>query len=387
MKKYSLLAFFLVVTLAIGLYSYQFLLKDLPVFQLGGKTAVAEVVEVMPEKEAAKLSFKAKLLDGEKKGELIEAVQNRGDAFILAKMQDGIKLGDKIILEMIPSSELGGLFNQNSEFDEAAFDELVLWRFLDYYRVPPLGILLALFALGLIAIGQKKGVMTLISLALTILVLFFFFIPWVLQERSVYLGLIISLLYIVTMSITLITGVGKKALVTITATLIGLVSAFLVSYFTKGALHLTGYVNEESIYLANLSESGGLNLIALSFSAILIGALGAVMDMAMDISSALYELSEKASTLTRGELIKSGFKIGTDVMGTMANTLILAYIGSGLMGFMLLLTYSHSLSHLLSRELITLELLQALSGSLALLVTVPVTVFLASGLYYKKKDA
>lgn len=388
MKKYSILAIFLVLTLAIGSYSYLFLFNGLPVFQLGGKTVVAEVSALLPTKEEGKLSFKARLLEGENKADEVEAVQNKGEAFILAKMQDAVQVGDKVILEMVPTNELGSLLNDKGEFDEENFDALVLWRFLDYYRLSPIYLLAGLFALGLVLIGQKKGFMTLVSLVLTIFMLFFFFIPWVLHEKSIYLGLGFSLFYIVTMSILLIAGASKKAFVTITSTFIGLFCAFLVSYLASSALHLTGYLNEESIYLANLSRNGGIDLIALGFSAILIGALGAVMDMAMDISSALYELSQEASHLTRASLIKSGFKIGTDVMGTMSNTLILAYIGSGLMGFMLLLAYSHSLNHLLSRELIALELLQALSGSLALLVTIPTTVVLASFIYYKeKKDA
>ena len=146
-------------------------------------------------------------------------------------------------------------------------------------------------------------------------------------------------------------------------------------------LGLTGYVDEHSYYLTLLNTETPIDLTAIIFAAITIGAVGAIMDVAMDLSSSLYELSEQVPDMTFGKLCKSGFSIGRDIMGTMANTLVLAYIGSSLSCIMILLTYTASSLDLLSREVIVVELLQAVVGSLAILLTVPCTIVICGILY------
>ena len=383
------LAFYVVLTLlTIGMFFYagSNLWQDLPVFLSGNETVKASVVEIQTQNEAQanKRVFKARLLTGEHKGDEVMAFQSTGEAFILAQMQADVMQGDTVILERVSANSQGSFITKDGQLDEKALDEAILWQFLDYYRLFPIYGLIVVFGLGLIAIGKWKGLHTLISLVLTFFQIFLFFRPWVIKGYSIYLGLAVSLFYIVVMSIGLIAGASKKAFVTILSTLLGLGIAFGVSMFCARWLHLTGYIDEHAIYLSKIGEGNGIDLLAIIYSGILIGATGAVMDMAMDISSALYELSQRAKGIGHRALIKSGFTIGTDVMGTMANTLILAYIGSALTTVLLLITYSNNILHLLSREIIIIEILQALSGSLALIATVPFTVVIASLFYLKK---
>lgn len=383
------LAFYVVLTLlTIGMFFYagSNLWQDLPVFLSGNETVKARVVEIQPQDKAQanKRVFKARLLTGEHKGDEVVAFQSTGEAFILAQMQADVVQGDTVILERVSANSQGSFITKDGQLDEKALDEAILWQFLDYYRLFPIYGLLIVFGLGLIAIGKWKGLHTLISLVLTFFQIFFFFVPWVIKGNSIYLGLAVSLFYIVVMSIGLIAGASKKAFVTILSTLLGLGIAFGVSMLCARWLHLTGYIDEHAIYLSKIGEGNGIDLLAIIYSGILIGATGAVMDMAMDISSALYELSQRAKGIGYRALIKSGFTIGTDVMGTMANTLILAYIGSALTTVLLLITYSNNILHLLSREIVIIEILQALSGSLALIATVPFTVVIASLFYLKK---
>ena len=116
-----------------------------------------------------------------------------------------------------------------------------------------------------------------------------------------------------------------------------------------------------------------MDLKALIFAGILVGALGATMDVAMSISSALTELIHNAPHLRFWEIIRSGLTIGRDIMGTMSNTLVLAYVGSGLHVTLLFLTYYERLEDILNVELIAVEMLQALAGSLGILFTIPAT--------------
>lgn len=150
-------------------------------------------------------------------------------------------------------------------------------------------------------------------------------------------------------------------------------------------MELTGFVDEHSHYLTMLDTPQPIDLRAIIFAAIIIGAVGAIMDVAMDISSSLYELSEHVPDITFGRLCKSGMAIGRDIMGTMANTLVLAYIGSSLSCIMILLTYAASMMDLLNREVIIVELLTAILGSLAILMTVPCTVVTCGILYIGRK--
>ena len=149
----------------------------------------------------------------------------------------------------------------------------------------------------------------------------------------------------------------------------------------KNAMHINGYLNNDSLYLEALLPGGQKDLVAVLFSAIIIGAVGAVMDVSMSLSSALYELATSVKDISFKQLVKSGFAIGRDMMGTMANTLILAYIGSSLSFILVLIAYNSSFLGLLNNQIIAFEIMQALTGSIGILCGIPLTTFIASALY------
>ena len=162
----------------------------------------------------------------------------------------------------------------------------------------------------------------------------------------------------------------------------GVIAAALVALVSDKIMHLTGFIDEHSVYLQVLGENTNpINLRALIFAMITIGAMGALMDVAMDISSSLYEVKRHAQSISDKELFRSGMNIGRDVMGTMANTLVLAYIGSSLCSILLKITYSNSLRELLNTESIVVELLNAIIGSLGILLTIPLTALVCAALY------
>ena len=136
---------------------------------------------------------------------------------------------------------------------------------------------------------------------------------------------------------------------------------------------MTGVLDSEWLYLYNLHPEDPIDLKAVIFAMIIVGALGAVMDVAMSIASSLCEINEKSPDLPARELIKSGFSIGRDIMGTMANTLVLAYIGSSLCCMLLMVIYSNNVGQIINREQIAVEILQALSGSIGILAALPLT--------------
>ena len=309
--------------------------------------------------------FQAKVKAGPHKGDTVNGEQVIDERYYNSQYLKPVEPGDSVLLYM----------------NEGMYGEEDTWYFSDYYRFDKIVILGLVFAALVVLLGRGKGVNTLISMIFTLLFVFLVFVPAVMGGENAYLAALITCLYTIVMTLMLVIGPGRKTLATIIGCVGGTAIAALCSSLMKGLLRLTGFLDDESIYLTLLNPDKPLDLTALIFAAILIGAIGAIMDVAMDIASALYELCGHVPDITFHKLFQSGMSIGRDIMGTMANTLVLAYIGSSLSSIMLLLTYSTSVLHLLNREVIIVECLQALIGSLAILLTIPLTVLACGALY------
>ncbi|MEG2378502.1 MAG: YibE/F family protein, partial [Clostridia bacterium] len=146
-------------------------------------------------------------------------------------------------------------------------------------------------------------------------------------------------------------------------------------------LGLTGMVDDNAVYLQFIKVGAPLNLKAITFAAITIGALGAILDVSMSIASSVGEIASVSIQPTAKMLSKSGMQIGRDIMGTMSNTLVLAYIGGGLASILLLIAYTNSATALLNKEMIVVEILQALVGSIGILLTIPLTAWISALLF------
>lgn len=323
--------------------------------ELGGNTSYENTV----------VAFKCEIKSGEDAGKEVEALQTIDGMYAGSQYVKAVEPGDKVIL-----IRAEGATNMDG-----------MWQFSDYYRFDKILILIGIFVVIILLIGRWKGVNTLLSLGFTFCFVFFVFVPAVMSGYNAYLWSCITCVFTIVMTLILINSISKKTIATIIGCISGTVIAALGTAIMSKVLGLTGYVDEHSYYLTLLNTETPIDLKAIVFAAITIGAVGAIMDVAMDLSSSLYEISEQVPDMTFGRLCKSGFSIGRDIMGTMANTLVLAYIGSSLSCIMILLTYTASSLDLLSREVIVVELLQAVVGSLAILLTVPCTVVVCGILY------
>ncbi|MDD2992455.1 MAG: YibE/F family protein [Pygmaiobacter sp.] len=256
----------------------------------------------------------------------------------------------------------------------------------DYQRADGTLAVCVVFCILLLIFGRMKGLHTLVSLLLTIGVVFFVFLPLVLGGYNIYLSTIAVCIYVIVSTLLLVNGANAKTLVAIVGCSAGVLFAGLLTVLLSNTLRLTGMASQEAIYLADLGTRNPVDLKAIVFAGILIGAVGAVMDVAMSLASALWELREGAAAPTFGMLLKSGMNIGRDMMSTMANTLVLAYIGSSLSTVLLLVAYASSLDGLFNREMIITEVLQAVIGSMAILLAIPLTSFVASAVYTRRKQ-
>lgn len=314
--------------------------------------------------EVKDILFEAEILSGERKGETIQASQNLNNYMTISPRE--VSLGDKVIVYEIP---------------EASLETGSMWVFGDYVRTDALLVLGAIFFAMILLFGGFKGLQTIISLSFTVLAIFMVFVPAILTGRNIYFWAILICLYVTVMSLVLVGGVNKKTVAAIAGCMGGLLVSGLIIIIMDVFLKLTGMVNDESVYLIMLNPENPMNLKAMFFGAILIGAMGAIMDVAMSIASSLNELHEKAPHEPWFKLVQSGFRIGKDIMGTMANTLILAYIGSSLSIVLLMYANNFNLLDLFNREMVVIEVLQAIAGSLGILFSIPITTLISSFLY------
>ena len=313
-----------------------------------------------------RIEFDAEILRGPRKGEIISAEQLIDNVSTLGVQP--VESGDKLFVYS-PADGTDGV-----------------WSAGDFYRSGQITLLLGFFCLALLLFGQKKGFNTMLSLAFTCGAVFLVFVPSILAGRNPYLWSCLICLYIIGMTLALVSGFSRKSLASALGCSGGVLVAGLMTVLCSHTMKLTGFLDDDSLYVYLMNPDQPIDLKAIIFAANIIGALGATMDVAMSLSSSLHELSEQASNISFTEMFRSGIRIGQDIMGTMANTLVLAYIGSSLSTVLLFVSYQASLLQLLNRELIIVELLQALSGSIGILFTIPISAFVSSVLYRKHKE-
>ncbi|MBR0112115.1 MAG: YibE/F family protein [Clostridia bacterium] len=369
-----------IITLAVSLIlvfaGYHYVLGGGTVFKgtAQGDTIKARVIRITDEKtnnitgdaQFTQVTFNAQVLTGSMRGKTVEVIQEIDGTYAFSPRK--VEQNDKILIE--------------SASDESG---TVRYYFGDYYRVAPLIVLGVIFCALVMLFSKSQGFKTIVSLGVTCLAVFCVLIPAVLSDKNIYLWSIIICVFITAVTLSLVSGFNKKSACALLGCLSGVACAGVITLITNLFLNMTGLLEEESIYLYRLYPDNPIDMKAILFAMIIVGALGAVMDVAMSISSSLWELRQKSPSITRGELMKSGFRIGGDMMGTMANTLVLAYIGSNLTCVLLLISYNANIHQVVNREIIVFEILQALAGSLGMLLALPLTSFICAMAYYGKE--
>jgi uncharacterized membrane protein len=243
-------------------------------------------------------------------------------------------------------------------------------------RADSLYALAVIFALGVVLLAGWQGIRSMVSLSLTLLAIFYLLVPAVLRGVDpVQVTLILASLATV-LTIFLVGGVNRKTVAAVIGTVSGVLTAgYLAWYFGKTAL-LTGYSDESTQMLGYAVNA--VNFKGLLFSGIIMGALGAIMDIAVSIASTVNELKQAHPQIGFQELIGSGFRVGRDAVGTMVNTLILAYVGGSFSLLMLYQMYQTPFGQIINSDATASEIVRMLAGSIGLLAAVPATVVSAA---------
>lgn len=253
----------------------------------------------------------------------------------------------------------------------------------NHKRVNYLYALAGIFFLLLLYFGRKKGIDSIVALLFTGSVFIFILIPLIFRGYNTVLLAIICAIVSLVVSFLLIGGFEKKTFVAILGTFCGIIVAGLISLIFSKLTHITGINLDKGTQLVYVALDYGIKVKGIMFASILIASLGAVMDVAMSISSAMYELYLMNTKITFKNLFTTGMNIGKDIMGTMANTLILAFMGGSFSLMLLLYGYNMSYTQISNLPFIAVEVVQGLAGSIGIVLTVPFTAFMAALIYLK----
>lgn len=249
---------------------------------------------------------------------------------------------------------------------------------MDVVRANYIIVLFLLFLLSVILVGGRSGIKAILGLLLTIFLIYLIMIKGIFKgDNAIVISVFSSMLIIIGTFIIIGNGINKKILTAALGTLGGVLSAGIVALIFNHLAKMTGAC-EDAIQLSINMNTINFNFRHLLFAGIIVAALGACMDVGMSIASSLDEIKIKNPDITGTELFKSGMNIGRDVIGTMTNTLILAYVGGSLTLILLFMACNMNLFEILNKETIAEQIISALAGSMGVVFTVPITAFIYS---------
>lgn len=306
------------------------------------------------ELKQVKQSVEVKILTGSHKGEkaIIDNMLMGNPAYDI-----NLKKGDKVILHVEQAD--GGDVN---------------FFIADKQRVSVLYALAGLFFVLVLFIGRKKGLFSLISILVTLGLIFWGLTPLILNGFNPILATVLICILASIIAIYLVGGLNSKSSAAILGTVLSLIIGGVLSILSIKFAYLTGFSSEESMFL--FSAHPDLNFVGILASAMIIGALGAVMDIGMSISSTVNELFSSNSEMGVSELFACGMNVGKDIIGMMANTLILAYLGGSLA--LVLLSSNIDLQKFFNLNQVATEISSALIGSIAIVLCVPITAVISA---------
>ena len=328
--------------------------KEPIVTTLGYSYENAKVIEVVEDNlspDGVRVGYqmlKVQLTSGEYKGEIVNATSAEGNLFGAV-----CKKGDSVVVHMSVSGDSKNVSVYSKD------------------RIVAVAAFVGIFLLLICVIGGKNGVKSVIGLVFTFVAIFMIYIPLIYRGFSPFWAAVIITIITTIVTMYLISGIAVKTLCAILGTVIGVLLAGLSAWLFGRVADIDGYNVSNIETLSYVGQITNIQIGGLLFSGILIASLGAVMDVAMSVSSAISEIHDKAPQLGCLELFKSGMNVGRDMMGTMSNTLILAFVGSAVSELVINYAYNLPFRQIINSYNIGIEIMQGVSGSIGVILTVP----------------
>lgn len=299
-----------------------------------------------------------RILSGDHKDEIMTVTN-----YMSALFNVDVDRGDRIIVRIM-TDEDGSYYASVFNYDRG----IVLGAFL-----------LIFFAL-LAVLGGKKGIGALAGLLLTLGCIWFILIPCLIRGVPAVPVTIGVSAVAAAAGLIFLNGYSKKTLCAVCGCVGGVLAAGIAAAAVGTLSPMNGFNMQEAENLILYGADRGLKISGLLVCGVLISALGAVMDVALGIVSSVWEMRKQNPDASAKSLFRSGMQIGRDAMGTMANTLILAFAGSSLNMLILVQTYDIPFLQLINTDSIALEVVQSVAGSMGILLTVPLVAFISARL-------
>ena len=268
-----------------------------------------------------------------------------------------VKDGDEVILVMTENPD-GGQYD-----------------IVDHQRTKGLWLLAIAFAAAVLAFGRWRGLSALVGLAVTFALLLLFVVPAILAGESPLLVAIVGASAIMLTVLYLTHGLTFSTSVAVLGTLGSLVLTGVLAEVAVTGMHLTGFADESSTFLAT---THGVNLQGLLFAGIVIGTLGVLDDVTATQAATVTELARANPGYSMRELYRAGTRVGRAHIASVINTIILAYAGSSLPLLILIAANNTSIGHVLTTQVVAQEIVRSVVATLGLIAAVPITTALAA---------
>lgn len=252
-----------------------------------------------------------------------------------------------------------------------------------YDRSVGLGVAVAVFLLLMLLVGGEKGFYATLALAFSLVFLLKITVPVIYSGGSPILAGLAMVLVSTAVTVFLIYGLSPRGVLGIGVVLAGEFVACGLFLLFSLLLHLSGFKSGDAENLLVAAQNTGLNISTVLFAATMIASLGAVMDVAVSLLSALWEVRLADPDITGRGLWRAGLRMGRDMIGTMSNTLIFAFAGGSLTTLLVLMTYGTDPVQLLHSDYIALEMAHGLCGTCAVILTVPLASLVSAAVYPK----
>lgn len=256
----------------------------------------------------------------------------------------------------------------------------------NYDRSTKIFVLIALFIVFIALIAGVKGIKSTIALFISIYIILFFDVALLMNGYNDILVTIFTVVLCAVYSLVILYGYTRMTLINMISIFTSFLIAACLVKIIGSVLYVSGHNMEDVETLLTIGNIWGLRIQDLLFSAVSIASLGASMDVSVSISSSLKEIKSLNQDLDKKRLFESGMNIGKDIIGTMVNTLVFAFIGSSLVMIMVLISHGVSFNQMINSDFFTVELTKGLVGTVVVIIMVPVTSLFSSIIYNLKEE-
>lgn len=293
--------------------------------------------------------IKAVIMNGPHKGKEID-LQNKTS---FSQINDlDLKVNDEVFISIQEGTNKNIVFCKITDFKRD--------KYMDYITL--------IFIVLILLVGGYKGFRSLCSVIINICIFLLLVHVFLNGFNLVIESIAASILFII-LSITIVSGINKKAFSAIVSTMVCTLAAMFIALLVIKLNNWNGIHFEEMEFLTHPPEN-------IFLMEILIGTLGAIMDIAVTIASYVKERYDIKPDIETKELIKSGFEIGKDIMSTMTNTLLFAYISGSMPIVLLLLRNNYPISYIISMNM-SLEFIRAITGSIGVVLSIPISIYIS----------